>query len=184
MPPPSRMMSRHAGRCADGRERLRYGVGILRKERFDGTLARHQTEHDVAPVGIDAAAPTAAAHHIDALGLAEVEVHLMAGHLVAAHDDGGVEHPRKEIMVFGKGGRQILFGSQIERRPLAAEAIRQHHMAGRKMLPVWRQDMFSRCFHIKIKKRAPMCAPLTPPKVAIIFRIAPAKRLKKTIVNL
>ena len=73
-----------------------HGLGIVGKQRLHGAFTRDEAPHDVAAVGKDGPATALAAHHIDAFFAAEVEVYLLVGYLVAAHDYCGVQLPGKQ----------------------------------------------------------------------------------------
>ena len=80
----------------------------------DLLVLRDIAEHDVAHVGIDAAAATLAAIGLYAMCAAVVEVHLVLYELVAPEDDGGVDLPHEEAVFFVYRARNILFHGKIE----------------------------------------------------------------------
>ena len=102
----------HIGtKLAKGRS---HGLGIVGKQRLHGAFTRDEAPHDVAAVGKDGPATALAAHHIDAFFAAEVEVYLLVGHLVAAHDYCGVQLPGKQVVVLGQHLGNVFLSRQIE----------------------------------------------------------------------
>ena len=87
-------------------------------------LTADEGKHDVALIGVDAAATTLAARDEHAVLAAVVHVHLVLQQLVAAYDDGRLGLPDEEIVVVaevtghirldgkvvGDGGQRLLLG--------------------------------------------------------------------------
>ena len=120
----------HLRRCTQTAQTGSHLLGIFAEKGFHGTRARHQAYHDVIMVCKDAAATAFPADNVDPLRATEVHIHLLVGHLVAAHHHRGTELPGKEVVVRRQVAGHIFLGSQVKRSALSLGGGGHFHKAG------------------------------------------------------
>lgn len=126
--------SRDDGWCSQLAQGVGHALGVFSEQLFHGAFLGDEAGHDVPFVGKDGSSARTAANDVDALAPAEVEVHLLVCHLIAAHHDRGAQLPREEVTVRGQLVGNILLGSQIESCPSSLGVGWQLHEAGRKVV--------------------------------------------------
>ena len=133
------------------------GLGIFLEKGFHHAVLGDEAGHDVPLVGKDGTAAAAPPDNVDAFPLAEVQVHLLVGHLIAPHHDGGPQLPGEEVAVEGQFLGDVLLGGQVEGGPAPLGVHGELHEAGRE---VWRGVVW--CHVLK----------LSATNVALPFRMA------------